>query len=83
MPALVLTDEQLRQAWRLLYDGRRGPSFDEAMADPMRSSLVRARATALLRCPRRTSPPVRRQAVPRISLPTIDCKRAAAGDRDD
>lgn len=91
MPRLHITPEQLRQAWAL----RRRPdwpaSFDAAMARPLLASLVRAYAIGLLLA--QAKAPARAQApppgttttpacTPPARRPTLDRKRAAAGDID-
>jgi hypothetical protein len=83
------TPEELRSAWQQCVARRRSvwpATFDEAMADPLLSRLVRI--TALH--PPRASTKQRLRAgsvpaprVPLTSRTTVDRKRAAAGDRDD
>lgn len=61
-----------------------GWTFEQAMADEVRSRLVRLRARQLCSQQARTT---RRVVVPAAGaqrwLASFDCKRAAAGDRDD
>lgn len=88
------SDEQLRAAWRR-YKLRSWPAtFEEAMADPVCSRLVRLHAAHIAH-PSTTpgaipGPTVAPGAAPtprpRFAAPPpgwVDHKRAAAGDRDD
>nr|WP_315210785.1 hypothetical protein [uncultured Albidiferax sp.] len=83
------TPEALRAAWERmrLRPAMHGwpPSFDQVMADPLRSRVVRLEAThgrpaTTAPChPARPPPPPLRPAQP----PRFDHKRAASGERDD
>jgi hypothetical protein len=86
------SDEQLRAAW-LACKGLSWPAtFEEAMADPVRSNLVRLHAWRIAH-PRTPAP--RPAAAPPEAAPPqlnssfspppgyVDLKRAASGDRDD
>lgn len=76
------TDEEMRRAWAHCRRATWPSTFEEAMAHPTLSRLVRITAmhppralrTAVASAPRFT--PLRRP-------PAFDLKRAAAGDRDD
>jgi hypothetical protein len=79
------TEQQLQAAWLVCRRPGWPISFDETMRDPTRSRLVRL--TALHPPPtepRRVETPARTAWLPRkTTAPAFDCKRAAAGDRDD
>lgn len=96
MPGLraapAVTQEQLLQAWRQCRGQTWPTSFEDAMGDPVLSRLVQI--TALhphqpqqpqLRVVRHPWPFMAKPYVPKApARPVVfDCKRAAAGDRDD
>lgn len=80
-----ITDELLQHAWR---DVRRPGwgGFEASLADPVRGGLIRARAAQLAHgstpAHRQQAPPRRWPLALRDGPPTIDAKRAAAGDTD-
>lgn len=83
--APAYTDEQLRAAWAAC---RLRCTFEEAMADPVRARLVRLNAWHLAhpnhrRQPARAPVPQPRRLFVAPPPGFVDCKRAAAGDRDD
>lgn len=60
-----------------------GWTYEEAMADPLRSRLVKLRACQLRNTEHRRASRIA-AAPPHAMRPAaFDCKRAAAGDRDD
>jgi hypothetical protein len=84
-----VSPEALQRAWQAMRQRacmRHWPQdFDQVMADPVRSRLVRMEALHNLQ-PHRPAPvAIRRAAVlPTLTAPPFfDHKRAAAGDRDD
>jgi len=89
--ALTITQADLQTAYTLRRRADWPATFDQAMADPLLCRLVRAealrRAQALQdRAQQAANKPaqqVRLPAPPVTPRPSFDCKRAAAGDRDD
>lgn len=96
-PELAVTDRHRAAAFEAMH--WTGWTFDAAMADPVRSRIVNLRARQICNAEavwlrRHVVRPLMRQIrpaledlVPRL-MPAIgghvtDCKRAAAGDRDD
>ena len=83
------TDEQLRAAFALCRSRRWPLSFEEAMSDPLRARLVRVCALGQMRkrmTGQRPAAPAKAttvQPTPWSRPGYVDCKRAAAGDRDD
>lgn len=88
------TAEDLREAFELCRARNWPDNYDEAMADPTRARLVRLCARGRLRRMQArgvmaAAPLPQTQLLPAWpprrtkSLPQIDHKRAAAGDRDD
>lgn len=84
-----VSPDALRAAWQAMRQRacmRHWPQdFDQVMADPVRSRLVRMEALHNLRPHPTVVPSARRPAyLPVLSAPAaFDHKRAAAGDRDD
>jgi hypothetical protein len=99
MGSATHTDDQLRAAWRVVRGRAWPPTFEEAMADPLHASLVRAQAsrTALLstRRPAWAAQPARLLQSPARPAPVMpavqaprqaalfDRKRAASGEHED
>ncbi len=84
------TDNELRAVWLAMRRPTWPATFDEAMADPLLSRLVRLTAKHPPQAVRKglglptTPPPAHRAGPQHRPLPArFDCKRAAAGDRDD
>lgn len=84
------TDEELRRAWLHWKRRARSPwpeTFEEAMAHPTLSRLVRMTAIHppyALRQPAEAATTRHLPPAPRLRAPAVfDRKRAAAGDRDD
>jgi hypothetical protein len=93
MAAIEPTTEELQRAWAHCCRANRNwpATFEEAMADPVRSRLVRLTAKhppRAIRTPAAAPPaaPLREQTAWRghsHRIAPFDRKRAAAGDRDD
>jgi hypothetical protein len=84
------TDEEMRRAWTRCKRETWPATFEEAMADPTLSRLVRITAMHPPRAhrvravePVRPEPAQRPLPLPGIAPGYVDRKRAAAGDRDD
>lgn len=93
-PSSECTGEQLRAAWAAYRRDTWPPTFEEAMADPVYSRLVRLHASHLANpshqpppSPASPASPARPVAARRLHFAPpsayVDRKRAAAGDRDD
>lgn len=89
-----LSAEDLRAAFEVCRNRTWPATYEEAMADPMRARLVqlcaRGRRRRMLARGAATSPPLPQVPLMKLwpprrvqSLPAVDHKRAAAGDRDD
>jgi hypothetical protein len=78
-----LTQEDLRRAWQHCRRDTWPGTYEEAMADPLLSRLVRITAMHPPRAQVQHQPAPSRYARLAPAKPFFDRKRAAAGDRDD
>lgn len=78
-----VTDEHRRAAWQAMHWA--GWTFEAAMADTLRARLVECRAHQLRKQQWQQQARPAWAGTPRTPAPATatDCKRAAAGDRDD
>lgn len=85
MPRTVNVTPDLLQAGHAELEQRHrwGASFDEVMADPVRSRLVRATAVAISLRRRLFTKHTRRRTQALRERVGIDAKSAAAGERED
>lgn len=76
-----VTDEHRRAAFTRMHWA--GWSYEQAMADTLRARLVECRAHQLRKQQWQQQARQQRSAWPTTAPTATDCKRAAAGDRDD
>ena len=84
--ALTVTEQDLHHAWQQRRRSDWPATFEAVMAHPLLRALVRAEALRRAQAAQRQAP-APQAAPPRLlrtpNHPTVDRKRAAAGDFDD